>query len=151
MNEFLTKDVLRPAPIRLLAVSLAVVFLATATVRDGIASDPGAPSSSPTATWRPFGSVFAIAQSGSSVYFGGRFTYVGPSTGSFVALDANTSEVEAGPPRVTGDVLSSAADGDGGWYIGGTFTSVGGVARQHLAHIFSDGTLDSNWAPAVNG
>ena len=37
--------------------------------------------------------------------------------------------------RVNGVVECSAADGAGGRYIGGSFTSVGGVARTNLAHI----------------
>ena len=34
----------------------------------------------------------------------------------------------------------------GGWYIGGDFTVVGGQARNHLARINSDGTLNA-WSP----
>ena len=34
------------------------------------------------------------------------------------------------------------SDGNGGWYIGGSFTYVNGIARNKLAHIKPDGTLD---------
>ncbi len=48
-------------------------------------------------------------------------------------------------------VNAVAADGTGGWYLGGDFRSVGGVPRTDLAHVMSDGTLDPNWAPTTNG
>ena len=35
----------------------------------------------------------------------------------------------------------------GGWYIGGEFTQVGTVARNHIAHILSDGTVEADWNP----
>ena len=34
---------------------------------------------------------------------------------------------------------------------GGDFTRVGGVARNRLAHIRSNGTLDTSWNPDVGG
>jgi arylsulfatase A-like enzyme len=37
----------------------------------------------------------------------------------------------------------------GGWYVGGTFTAVGGVPVTNLAHIRGDKTVDSQWMPAV--
>lgn len=43
-----------------------------------------------------------------------------------------------------------AADGLGGWYIGGKFTHVAGVARQNLAHITGTGDLDPTWNPGAN-
>jgi hypothetical protein len=48
---------------------------------------------------------------------------------------------------VNGPVLAVVSDGAGGWFIGGEFTYVGGVARTGLAHINSDGTVDTTWNP----
>ena len=42
-------------------------------------------------------------------------------------------------------------DGSGGFYIGGNFTTVGGTACKNLAHIQSNGTLQSSWCPNPNG
>ncbi len=41
-------------------------------------------------------------------------------------------------------------DGDGGWYVGGSFTLIDGVSRNRMAHILSDGTLDPDFAPSFN-
>ncbi|MCG8436287.1 MAG: hypothetical protein MJA83_19895, partial [Gammaproteobacteria bacterium] len=46
---------------------------------------------------------------------------------------------------------AAAADGEGGWYIGGKFTKVGDVERDNLAHILADGTVDMTWVPGSAG
>jgi hypothetical protein len=53
-------------------------------------------------------------------------------------------------PAVKGEVSVCVGDGNGGWYIGGSFTQVGGVTRNGLAHILPDKTLDQNWNPNMN-
>jgi hypothetical protein len=76
-------------------------------------------------------------------------------------------ETSAGQPPATAAILDLAtgrpvafvstdqpitgvtSDRRGGWYIGGGFTTVNGMARPHLAHITSDGTLDATWQPAL--
>jgi hypothetical protein len=50
---------------------------------------------------------------------------------------------------VNGAINASASNGAGGWYIGGSFTLVGGVARDQLAHIRANGTV-SDWDPNAN-
>jgi hypothetical protein len=54
-------------------------------------------------------------------------------------------------PEANDTVLSLAADGNGGVYVGGQFTQLGGVPRQMVAHIQGDGTVDAAWDPAVDG
>ena len=101
--------------------------------------------------WETNEPVLAIVQSGNMLYIGGEFTYVGPHTGSGVPLDA-TSGVPVGThPEVSGgDVNTVLPDGAGGWYIGGTFTRVGGMLRNRLAHILADNSV-SAWDPDANG
>jgi hypothetical protein len=96
--------------------------------------------------WGADGAVFAIAVEGNTIYLGGSFSGVSPNTGHAVGIDVGTGAPERGWPRVNGTVICSAADGAGGWYIGGVFTSVEGVARTNLAHIRADKTLDP-WNP----
>ena len=51
---------------------------------------------------------------------------------------------------VNGLVHRAIPDGSGGWFIGGNFTAVGGVARNKFP-IQPDGTLDASWNPDVGG
>lgn len=52
--------------------------------------------------------------------------------------------------QVEGVVRAVVSDGRGGWYIGGLFSAVGGVARQNLAHINPDGSLDTDFKAATD-
>ncbi len=44
-----------------------------------------------------------------------------------------------------------APDGSGGWYIGGLFTHVGGVARNNIAHISADKSVAPSFDPDASG
>jgi beta-lactam-binding protein with PASTA domain len=111
-------------------------------------------------TWVTDGAVWAIVPDGSKTYIGGTFNYVGPQTGGGVPLDITTGKPKGVFPRVEGEVYAVAADGAGGWYIGGNFTRVGGLIRNRIAHITQEGVVDASWNPdadapvralAVNG
>ena len=100
------------------------------------------------------GPVNAIVQAGGKTYLGGDFTLVGTRTGGGVALPATGSV--SGPPLsfpevVGGDVNAVVADGFGGWYLGGSFSSVGGYSRSRIAHVCADGSVDQTFAPLFNG
>lgn len=82
------------------------------------------------------------------IVIGGSFTRIGPFTGSFVGLDRTTGEWNTPSfPKPNGPVLAALPDGQGGWYLGGEFTEVGGQPRESLAHILPNGTVDPAWAP----
>lgn len=81
------------------------------------------------------------------VYLGGSFTYVGPNQGGGAPLDINTGIRSTTFPRVNGRVDMWLEDGSGGWYISGLFNMVGDVARNNIAHVLSDNTVDPNWNP----
>ncbi len=96
--------------------------------------------------WVTSGTVSAIARGGNTLYIGGSLGVVGPSSGGGVPLDKASGAPISPFPKVTGYVFAIASDHQGGWYIGGDFTAVGGVPRSSLAHILADGSL-SDWAP----
>lgn len=97
------------------------------------------------------GDVLAIAYDAEHIYLGGKFSYVGFSSGAGAGVDAASGKRLSTIARVAGGAVRAAvSDGKGGWYIGGTFTSVGGSARSGLARILSTGAV-STWAPAVQG
>ena len=125
----------------LLAGALLLFLCAAPGVSFGLSSTPNQD------TCIANGQVNAIVTDGTTIYLGGSFTQVGPNTGRGVPLDATTGSPVALYPKVTGKVSAAVPDGSGGWYIGGEFTGVGGVARRYLAHIKSDGTVDADWNP----
>ena len=78
--------------------------------------------------------------------------YASPSATptSTAKVDCLTRDPQTGACQVNGVVYAITQVG-GTTYIGGSFTSVGGVARQNVAAIRADGTLDPNWNPTANG
>ena len=101
-------------------------------------------------TWVTNGPVYAIAPAGDKVYIGGDFTQVGPYTGSGVPINSLTGAPVPVFPKINGRVNAVCDDGKGGWFVGGLFTSVDGLARNNIAHILSNGSLDPAWDPNVN-
>jgi len=62
---------------------------------------------------------------------GGAFTTWGETqTGGSALLEASDGVVNKAFPQVIGTIATSISDGVGGFYIGGAFTSMGGVARS---------------------
>jgi hypothetical protein len=100
--------------------------------------------------WAANATVTAVAVSGDTAYIGGEFTYVGPVTGPLVITDLSAgARVDEGFV-VNGGVFASVPDGEGGWYVGGDFTEFNGLAREGLAHVRHDLTVDP-WSPGVAG
>ena len=90
------------------------------------------------------GEVRTIAQVGSRVVIGGTFTKVGPVTrGAVGVVNTAGKTFQPGFPDVVGAVSAVASDGAGGWYLGGTFTSVGGQPRTNLARVDATGAVTS--------
>jgi hypothetical protein len=96
------------------------------------------------------GTVYATAISGNTVYIGGAFSRVGPASGCGAPVNTSTGALPGGFPKVNGYVNAVARDGAGGWFIGGTFTYVGGQPRANLVHIASDMSVAA-WNPGTNG
>ena len=101
-------------------------------------------------TWITNGPVYAIVPSGDKVYIGGKFTQVGPYTGGGVPIDSSTGAAVSVFPKINGGIFIVCADGNGGWFVGGKFTSVGGAVRNNIAHILFNGNVDPNWYPNAN-
>ncbi len=100
--------------------------------------------------WMTDGQIGTIVQNGDIIYVGGTFKNIGPYTGFGAAIDTSTGSSDTAFPKVNGPITAIAPDGSGGWYIGGWFTSVNGIARNNIAHIKADKTLDLAWNPNAN-
>ncbi len=103
-------------------------------------------------TYSPGDSVLAaVPGPGKSVFLGGQFDYISENHGQFVALNPTSGERSASFPRVAGSVLAIEPDGNGGFYIGGDFERVGTSTSSGLAHIRSDGSVNTAFLPSLNG
>lgn len=78
-----------------------------------------------------------------TTYVGGDFTRYGAFTGGSALVSGSSAAVNTAFPSVTGEVLAVEADGSGGWFLGGTFTAVGGQVRDGIARVDSTGALTS--------
>ncbi len=96
--------------------------------------------------WVTNGSVNSVVRSGQTIYLGGLFDRIGPASGGGVPFNLSSGSAAASFPQVAGAVYAVASDAAGGWYIGGSFTSVGGQPRVNLAHVASDLSVTA-WAP----
>ena len=145
----LVSPMLRKPAIALLSLAMVLsivgIFMATGT------EEARALSSVPVEDfWGTDGTVYSIVPAGSVTYIGGDFDLVGPNTGSGIPIDVSTGNPLLSYPKITnGTVEAVVPDGSGGWYIGGIFSEIGGVARNNLAHILSDGSVDPSWDPDV--
>jgi len=98
------------------------------------------------------GAVSTIVPRGDVTYIGGNFDELAAITGAFARLDSSTAKRIAPLAEAEyGEVRASAPDGNGGFYIGGTFTSIGGEPRQKIGHILADGSVDPKFNPGVPG
>src|SRR5579859_1523717 len=97
------------------------------------------------------GTVSAMAFNSNVLYVGGLFGQVGLWTGGGVPVSATTGQAEAVYPSVSGDVGTVVSDGQGGWFVGGSFSLVGDSPHRSLVHIKNDRSLDQNWSPSVAG
>ena len=69
-------------------------------------------------------------------------------SGSIMLLDAASGRVLA-HLTANGAVVAALADGRGGWFVGGSFTRVGGRHHVALAHLFPSGAVDPAWHASI--
>ena len=98
-----------------------------------------------------YGNVYAVYKKGGSYYLGGDFTYVGLNTGYGALTSVSKDYPNMNFPQFNGQVYALISDGNGGWYAGGYFTSVGGIAKSYVAHIKSNNTVDNAFNANCNG
>lgn len=98
------------------------------------------------------GQINTQLNGGNTLYLGGLFDNLAYCTGGGVQLESDTANLAVAynkAPGLDGSVHVVISDGSNGWYIGGTFTHVGGVARGGLAHLNADGSVGP-WNPGVD-
>jgi hypothetical protein len=101
--------------------------------------------------WSVDGTVYAMARDGNTLYVGGSFSRAASGEmGNLIPVDATTGDAPADFPKTDGSVSVVAPDGDGGWFVGGTFTTIGGATRANVARINADLSIAS-WNPGTDG
>ncbi|MBL9138768.1 MAG: hypothetical protein JNK85_23055 [Verrucomicrobiales bacterium] len=78
-------------------------------------------------------------------YLGGTFQEIGYNSGSGLVIEVPAGTLDFTWPRVNGRIDVIVPDGSRGWYLGGTFTSIGGVGRAGLAHLRPDKSVNPDW------
>jgi hypothetical protein len=132
----------------LACLALPCLGLGDSSGQESLATRSVVPLDAPVEdAWVPDGPVRAIARTADKVYIGGDFTMVAPHTGTGVPLSSSTGQPIVPFPRVNGGINACVSDGSGGWYIGGDFTRVGGVARNRLARVLANGAVNLSWNP----
>lgn len=98
------------------------------------------------------GGISAMVRVGKAVYVGGEFGRIANRTGSGIVVPARGGKIEPVRSEIAGGAVhATLADGAGGWYVGGSFTTVGDVRRNGLAHVLSDGAVDPAFVPPALG
>lgn len=132
-----------------LAIAAAVLLLA------GSRPVGAEPLSASHLNWVFDGAVQSVARIGSTLYVGGTFQAIAPSSSALPPLYAlsETTGAEATPrfPALTGDVRAVIADGAGGFFVGGAFTTTAPPVRTNLLRVLADGSVDPVFAPQDEG
>ncbi|HWA86808.1 MAG TPA: putative Ig domain-containing protein [Opitutus sp.] len=143
---------LRPA-LRLTGFALLATLAPALLAQSGSAVADGF---NPNAT---DGNVYALAvQPDARVIVAGDFQHLQPNGGtavyehhSLARINPDGSTDESFKPDVNGRIWALALQGDGSMVIGGEFTMVNGVARNHVARVKSNGDLDAAFDPNTGG
>ena len=133
-----------------LRLAMLGAVLALSVLAPADASAASLPRTADSYPWLLDGDVHALARSGNTVYLGGDFRYIGPRLAGLAKLGPSGAP-DLGFPTVDGYVRTAEPDGSGGWYVGGSFSEIGGVQRSSLAHVLSDGRVDPDFVAAVAG
>ena len=105
------------------------------------------------------GAVYKMAEVNGILYAGGEFSSVTPAPGvpggtvnrsNIVAFNAATGVIQSFAPSINGQVWAIVASG-GSLYVGGTFSSVNGIARRGLAKLNpTTGAVDTAFNAGLN-
>lgn len=120
--------------------------------QSGLAQSPAGDAFNPS----PDGlGVYALAvQPDGKIIIGGEFTYLGAEMRQYVArlnADGTLDTTLPGASGGTGGGVGALAlQADGSIIMGGDFTEVGGIGRNRLARVTSNGTLDASFNPDAN-
>jgi len=105
-------------------------------------------------SWNPDanGTVRKLNSSGNLIYAAGSFTSIGASTRNRIAIFDRTSSfgvLTSFNPVVNGTIYDLLIGSSGNIYLGGSFSTVGGISRNKLAELTASGSVTS-WNPNIS-
>ncbi len=104
-----------------------------------------------TSMWVTDGDVYTTAKGADgTIYLGGNFHYIGPYKGAGVPVSKTTGTPFTSYPNFGNRINVVVPDGSNGWFVGGSFKTVGTTSRNGIAHILANGTLDTSWNARLN-
>lgn len=131
-----------------LCISGSTVFIGHEYGLSAVDASTGRAASINVGDWA--GSVDALKISGSTLYVGGSFTWVGSIERSrLAALDLASGKVTSWNPVALGRVKALAVSGDT-VYAGGSFSGMSGTKRSHLASLDAKTGALTSWNPSAN-
>lgn len=122
-------------------VGVVVGCLAAALVVVPVA-DAGVVQKTPASAYQANGTVRSVIVDGATTYLGGQFTAMIPSGGGspvtrhgVAAVSTATGDLLPWNPNVNGTVYAITVGPSGAVYLGGAFTTVGGVSYRNLVEV----------------
>lgn len=97
-----------------------------------------------TSMYQTNGQVHDIQKSNGLIYVTGEFSYAAKRFEPYGhPINTTNGELFGNYPTPDGSVTAVVSDNNNGWYIAGDFTTYGDSVRHGLAHMSSDGHIDS--------
>ncbi|MCZ4407707.1 T9SS type A sorting domain-containing protein [Cryomorphaceae bacterium 1068] len=94
--------------------------------------------------------VHDFEESSNGVYLAGAFTNSGYFQPNLGIVDANTALADQSFPDANSSSQVIIDDENGGWFIGGSFSTIEGQSTTRLTHILSDYSIDPNFNCSPN-
>ena len=109
--------------------------------------DPGGTGYQP---YKNSTSMYGMIKANSKYYLMGNFTSPVDNNGAALIVDTSTNTILNNRKwRINGIVKTAIPDGQGGFYIGGSFTKIGDSSRKYIAQINANGKPTA-WKPATD-
>lgn len=103
--------------------------------------------------YSPDGKVNCMAVKGDTLIVGGYFNHVGKFTGCGALVTATSDEPVLSFPKLIGAIYSSTPDGNGGFYVYGTYrreAEPASAATKRIEHILANSTFEPGFSLLVN-
>ena len=94
--------------------------------------------------------VNKVSVMGDSIITGGNYTHSAFYSPNSAKITAANIKPDPNFPATNGIIYSVAQDASGNYYVGGSFTIIGGVNQAYVAKLNSSFQVVTGWTPQVN-